>query len=265
MTRAATTLLYLACLLLLAPILVVVIVSFSGDAFLAFPPTTLSLRWYQVFLGDPNWLAALGNSIAVAAMSSVLATSTGVIAAYAFVKGGRTRRAVLTAIGLMPLIVPSIVTAIAVYFLSVRLGLVGNRVWLAATHAVVALPVVLIISQTALQAIDPGLERAAMIHGCTRWGVFRRVVLPIAAPGIASAALFAFLASFDELVIALFVSGVRSQTLPVRIWNSLTLELSPTIAAVSTFLIVVTLTTLLVNLGVRELLSRRTRISPAGQ
>jgi ABC-type spermidine/putrescine transport system permease subunit II len=127
------------------------------------------------------------------------------------------------------------------------------------THAVVALPLVVIITQSALQAVDPALERAAMVHGCTRWGVFRRVVIPIAAPGIISAALFAFLASFDELVIALFVSGVQAQTLPVRIWNSLTMELEPTIAAVSAILIGMTVLILLLDAGLRGLAARRAR------
>jgi putative spermidine/putrescine transport system permease protein len=259
MRRAGWAAVALLCLLLLGPIVVVVIVSFSGDAYLAFPPSTLSLRWYVRFLGDPRWRDALWNSLAVAAMCSVLATSTGFLAAYAFVRGRFALRGALMSIALMPLIVPSIVTAIAIYFVTVRLGFIGSRVWLAVTHAVVALPLVVIITQSALQAVDPALERAAMVHGCTRWGVFRRVVIPIAAPGLISAAMFAFLASFDELVIALFVSGVQAQTLPVRIWNSLTMELEPTIAAVSTVLIAMTVLILLLDAGLRGLGARRAK------
>ena len=249
----------LICLLLLGPIVVVVIASFSGDAYLSFPPRSLSLRWYVRFLGDPRWRDSLVNSLIVAALCAVLATVTGFLAAYAFVRGRFRARGALMSVALMPLIVPSIVTAIAVYFLTVRLDLIGNRLWLAVTHAVVALPLVVIITQSALQAVDPALERAAMVHGCTRWGVFRRVVIPLAAPGIISAALFAFLASFDELVIALFVSGVQAQTLPVRIWNSLTMELEPTIAAVSALLIAMTVAVLLADAGVRGLVARRAR------
>jgi putative spermidine/putrescine transport system permease protein len=259
MRRAGWFAVALLCLLLLGPIVVVVVVSLSGDAYLAFPPRTLSLRWYQRFLGDPQWRDALVNSLIVAVSCAVFATSAGFLAAYAFVRGRFAARGVLMSVALMPLIVPSIVTAIAIYFLSVHLGLIGNRLWLAVTHAVVALPIVVIITQSALQAVDPALERAAMVHGCTRWGVFRRVVVPVAAPGIVSAALFAFLASFDELVIALFVSGVQAQTLPVRIWNSLTLELEPTIAAVSTLLIGMTVLILGVDSGLRGLASRRAR------
>lgn len=244
---------WLACLALLGPILVVVAVSFSGDAYLVFPPSRLSLQWYARFLGDGRWRAALVNSSLVAALCCVLATVLGFLAAYAFVRGRLAMRGALMALVLLPLIVPGIVTAIAIYFLTVRLGLIGNPLWLATAHAVVALPVVVIIAQSALQGINPDLEQAALVHGCTRWGVLRRVVLPLAAPGMLSAALFAFLASFDELVIALFVSGVRGQTLPVRIWNSLTLELEPTIAAVSTLLIGATVLVLLLDLAARRL------------
>jgi ABC-type spermidine/putrescine transport system permease subunit II len=117
---------------------------------------------------------------------------------------------------------------------------VGNLVWVGLCHAVIALPVVLLILISALQSVDPELERAALSLGCGRLRMMRKVVVPIALPGIVSAALFAFLTSFDELVISLFLTNARTQTLPVRIWNSLHLEVEPTIAAVSAFLIAVT-------------------------
>jgi putative spermidine/putrescine transport system permease protein len=245
------------CLVLLGPIVVVVASSFSGDDYLRFPPHTLSLQWYREFFGNAEWRAAMFNSLVAASICAVVATACGFLAAYAMLRGRAVRRKLLMSLALMPLIVPNIVTAIAVYFLSIRLGLVGSRIWLAIAHAVVALPVVLIISQTALRAVDPALERAAMVHGCTRWGVFRRVVIPLAAPGVISAALFAFLASFDELVIALFVAGVRSETLPARIWNTLTMRLEPVIAAVSSVLIGMTILVLLLDALLRARGRRR--------
>lgn len=252
MSRPLALFATLACLVLLGPIGVVVAVSFSGDAFLRFPPASLSLRWYARFLGDPGWQAALWNSVQVGVLCCAASTASGVLAAYAFVRGRLRFRQALMSLALLPLVVPGIITAVAVYFLSVRLGTVGSRVWLALAHSAVALPVVLILAQSVLAGIDPALERAAMVHGCTRWGVLRRVLLPIAAPGIVSAALFAFLASFDELVISLFVAGLGAQTLPVRIWNSLTMELEPTIAAVSTLLVAVTVLALGIDLVVRR-------------
>jgi ABC-type spermidine/putrescine transport system permease subunit II len=137
------------------------------------------------------------------------------------------------------------------YFLSARLHLVGNVVWIGVCHAIIALPVVLLILLSALQGVDANLERAALSLGASRARMFVKVVVPLAAPGLISAALFAFLASFDELIISLFLSGVRAQTLPVRIWNSLHMEIEPTIAAVSAFLIGVTALILLLDAAIR--------------
>lgn len=238
---------------MLAPIVVVTIASFSGDGYLKFPPEAFSTRWYERFLGDARWRAAILNSVLIGAMTSAISTLLGFLAAYAMVRGEFRYRRALTALLLTPVIVPHVVTAVAVYFLSARAGLVGVRPWIAVAHSVVALPVVLIILQSALKTVDPALERAAMVFGCTRWGVFRRVVMPLALPGVVSAALFSFLTSFDELVISLFLAGIRAETLPVRIWNSLLLEVEPTIAAVSTLLIVVTMLALGIDAALRKL------------
>jgi ABC-type spermidine/putrescine transport system permease subunit II len=251
-TAALQLLVVVLCTAMLAPILVVVIASFSGDGYLKFPPDTLSPRWYVRFLGDPRWLASLWNSFLIAAMTCILSTALGFLAAYAMARGAFTFRKIITALLLMPLIVPHVVTAIALYFLSARFGLIGFRPWIAVAHSVVALPVVLVILQSALKTVDPNLERAAMISGCSRAGVFRWVILPLVLPGLVSAMLFSFLTSFDELVISLFLAGIRAETLPVRIWNSLLLEVEPTIAAVSSLLVAVTCAALLLEWTVRR-------------
>jgi len=242
----------LLCFGLLAPIVIVTIASFSGDGYLKFPPESFSTRWYERFLGDPRWRAAILNSLWIGAMTSALSTAIGFLAAYALTRGQFRFRRVLLSLLLTPVIVPHVITAIAVYFLSARAGLVGVRPWISVAHTVVALPVVLVILQSALRTVDPALERAAMVCGCTRFGVFRRVVLPLATPGVVSAAFFSFLTSFDELVISIFLAGIRSETLPVRIWNSLLLEVEPTIAAVSTLLIAVTVLILAVDAAIRR-------------
>lgn len=250
------------CAAMLAPIAVVVVSSFSGDGYLKFPPDKLSLQWYLRFLGDPRWLAALASSFVIAAMTCLFATALGFLAAYAMARGAFAFKKIITALLLMPLIVPHVVTAIAMYFLSARIGLIGFKPWIAVAHSVVALPVVLVILQSALKTVDPNLERAAMICGCTRAGVLRRVVLPLVMPGLVSAMLFSFLASFDELIISLFLAGIRSETLPVRIWNSLLLEVEPTIAAVSSLLIAVTCGVLAVEWAVRR--TRGQAAAPSG-
>ena len=252
-TALLRVLLGLACAGLLAPIVIVVILSFSGDAYLAFPPRSFTWHWYARFLGDDRWRAALANSTMIALLACLLATAIGFLASYALVRAKLPLKGALTSAILMPLIVPNVITAVSIYFFSARLGLIGNRAWIAVAHSVIALPIVLLILQSALQGVDVNLERAALVHGCTRWEMFRRVVVPLALPGVISAALFAFLASFDDLVISLFLAGVRAETLPVRIWNSLTLQLEPTIAAVSTLLIAVTVTALLLDVFARRL------------
>ncbi|MFE1598961.1 ABC transporter permease [Methylobacterium sp. ID0610] len=230
----------LACFLLIMPIAIVVVLGFSGGTFLRFPPESLSLRWFAAFLGDEQWRAALWSSLAIGLIACVVATSVGFFAAYALVRGAFPAKKLILSLSLLPIVSPTVVTAIAMYYASAQLKLVGNVVWVGLCHAVIAFPVVLLILLSALQSVDPGLERAALSLGASRARTLRTVVVPIAAPGIVSAALFAFLTSFDELVISLFLTNAASQTLPVRIWNSLHLQVEPTIAAVSTFLIGVT-------------------------
>jgi putative spermidine/putrescine transport system permease protein len=228
------------CVALLAPIVIVVILAFSGNGYLRFPPTSLSLQWFDRFFGNLQWQRALLSSLIIGAIACIVSTVIGFFAAYAFLRAEFRGKKLLLSLMLTPIIVPSIITAIAMYYLAAKLGLIGNFLWLGLCHAVIAMPIVLLILLSALQAVDPNLERAALGLGAGRVRVFCRVVLPIALPGVLSAALFAFLASFDELLISLFLAGVHAQTLPVRIWNSLNLQVEPTIAAVSAFLIGVT-------------------------
>jgi putative spermidine/putrescine transport system permease protein len=247
MHRALPCYVVLACLLLMAPIVIVVILAFSGEGYLQFPPTSFSLRWFARFLADPQWQAALWYSLVIGVIACVIATVLGFFAAYAFVRSDLAGKKLLLSLLLLPIIVPTVITSIAMYFLSARLHLVGNLLWIGTCHAVIALPVVLLILLAALQGVDVNLERAALNLGASPARLLLRVVVPLAAPGLISAALFAFLASFDELIISLFLTGVQAQTLPVRIWNSLHLEIEPTIAAVSAFLIGITALVLLLD------------------
>jgi ABC-type spermidine/putrescine transport system permease subunit II len=250
---ALNTYILIASFVLIVPIVIVCILAFSGQGYLRFPPESYSLRWFGAFFGDSRWRQALWSSTLIALIACPVSTILGFFAAYAFVRSEMRAKKILLSFMLLPVIVPSVITAIAMYFLSARLGLIGHIVWIGLCHAVMALPLVLIILLSTLQGVDINLERAALSLGASRLRVFTKVVFPIALPGIMSAALFAFLASFDELVISLFLTGVRAQTLPVRIWNSLHLEIEPVIAAVSAFLIAVTGAVLLIDGAVRRL------------
>ena len=250
--RSLSAYIVVACLVLILPIVIVIVLAFGDQAYLHFPPQAYSLRWFDDFFGDPRWRAALWSSLLIALVACVVATSLGFCAAYALVRSQMRAKKLLLSFLLLPIIVPHVITAIAMYFLAGPLQLVGNIVWIGCCHAVIALPIVLLILLSSLQGVDINLERAALSLGSSRLGVFRRVVIPLAFPGILSAALFAFLASFDELVISLFLAGVRTETLPVRIWNSLHLEVEPVIAAVSAFLIGVTGLVLLLDYAVRQ-------------
>lgn len=227
-------------LFLLAPVVIIVIVSFSGADYLSFPPPRLSLRWYERFFGTPGWRQSIVVSVRVASLTMVFATGLGLAAALALVRGRFRWKGAVYAVLLSPMIVPTIITAIGLYFFFVKLKATGSILAMALGHTVLALPVVVIIITATLQGFDLRLERAALSLGASPLVALRRITLPLIGPGVLSAALFAFLTSFDELLIPLFLSGVEVQTLTVRIWNSLMLEVDPTIAAVSSFLIAVT-------------------------
>ena len=242
---------------MILPIVIVIVLAFGSGGYLKFPPDGYSLRWFAAFFGDPRWQRALLSSLLIATIACAIATVLGFFAAYAFVRGDLRAKKLLLSFMLLPIIIPHVITAIAMYFVSGPLKLVGNPLWIGLCHATIALPIVLLILLSSLQGVDVNLERAALSLGSSRVGVFTRVVIPLAFPGILSGALFAFLTSFDELVISLFLAGVKSETLPVRIWNSLHLQVEPVIAAVSAFLIAVTGAVLLLDALLRKMRQAR--------
>jgi putative spermidine/putrescine transport system permease protein len=232
---AALVLLYLV-----FPILVVIPLSFSAGTYLSFPPPGFSLRWYANFFGRTDWLDAASLSLWVGAAVMLLATALGAPAAIALVRSDFGGKNFLTGFIISPLIAPVIIVAIGIYFFYARLGLVGNPFALVIAHTALAVPFVVINVSATLQGFDERLEQAAMNLGATPWRTFWQVTFPIIRPGVLTGALFAFISSFDELVVALFVSGTSAVTLPRKMWESIRFEIDPTIAAVSTMLIVLT-------------------------
>ena len=225
---------------LVAPVVIVVVVSFSGSEYLRFPPPTFSLRWHERFWTTPGWRRAALVSLRFATLAALVATSFGVAAAVALDRWRGRRARIMYALLLSPLIVPTLITAIGYYYVATRLKIVGTIVGVALGEALLALPIVVIMVSATLQGFDRRLEQAALGLGASPWYAFRRVTLPLIAPGVVAASLFAFLSAFDDLLIPLFLGGVRLEALTARIWSGLQVELDTTIAAVSTLFIAIT-------------------------
>lgn len=226
-----------AVLFLVLPIAAVAFVSFSASRFLEFPPREYSLRWYTSALTDASWRDALLLSVEVAAVVAVTATLLGGLGAYGFVRRQFRGKTALLSIALSPLVVPGIVTAVGMYFVFARFGLIETRTGLILAHTALALPVALISIASSLSGVDRSLEHAARSLGATPVETFRYVTLPIIRPGVAVGALFAFVTSFDEPVVALFIAGTHAETLPKRMWNGIQYEIDPTATAMSTMLV----------------------------
>jgi ABC-type spermidine/putrescine transport system permease subunit II len=226
-----------ALLFLIFPLVVVIPESFSPSAVLQFPPASLSLRWYKDFFGDPSWLQSLWLSIKLGIAVAIFSTLLGLGAAVALLRFVKYGKGLIRALALSPLILPVIVTAIALFDIMTRLDLVGSFWGLLLSHTVLALPFPVFILENALKSVDPNLEDAAVSLGASRLKAFYKVTIPLIVPSIFGAALFAFLASWDEVVIVLFVGGALLQTLPVQMFQFLTTEVRPTIASASTLLI----------------------------
>lgn len=238
---------------LVLPIAVVIPLSFSSAEYLSFPPPGFSLRWYAHFFADPEWTDALWLSVWVGLVVMFLSVLLGTPAAFALVRGRIRGARLINGFILTPVIVPGIIVAVGVYFFYARIGLVGSPLGLVLAHTCLAVPFVVINVSATLYGFDERLEHAAMSLGASPWVTFRTITLPLIRPGILAGAVFAFITSFDELLVALFVSGSSAVTLPRRMWQQVRFNIEPTIAAVSTLLIVFT-TLLLLS---AELLRRR--------
>ncbi|MCW2725421.1 MAG: binding--dependent transport system inner rane component family protein [Frankiales bacterium] len=227
---------------LLAPSLVIIPMSFSRSPVLSFPPSGFTLDWYQRLFTSSEWIASARNSATVAFAATVLSLLLGVPAGLALgLRDWRSKR-LMMAFVITPMVIPTVVLAIGMYAVYARLGLVG--MWgLAAAHAVIAVPFVVITTMAAARQLDPTLLLAARSLGALPWQVFLNVTLPSIARGVLSGAVFAFVTSWDEVVIALFLTDPTFKTLPVQMWNQLSQGVDPTVAALATTLL--GLTTLL--------------------
>ena len=245
----------LVALFLLAPIVVVFPMSLGSSPFLSFPPAEYSLRWYENFFTTPKWMNGVWNSLQAAAVAVSVAVVLGTAAALGVSRVARWARPWLETVFILPLVVPVIILAVGLFYLLAPLGVLGNPMTLGLTHAVLASPYVFITVRAALKGFDPNLELAALNLGASWPTMFRRVMLPIIAPGMIAGGVFAFVTSFDDVVLALFLTNVRSRTLPRAMYEGIAHEIDPTIIAASALIILLTIAVLAANL----LLSRRTR------
>ncbi|WP_137891247.1 ABC transporter permease [Ramlibacter sp. 2FC] len=230
---------------LCAPILIVVLMSFSDKSALQFPPTGFSLRWYQSFASNPVWIEAFWTSFKLAIVSSGIAVMLGTLAAYGMARSKGRWVGAMESNFMAPMIIPHIITALALYFMFATLGVLGTFTGLVIGHSVVAMPFVVSVIGVAVKAVDQRIEDSARTLGANRFRVFWSITLPNILPSIAVAWIFAFIISFDEVVVTYFLAG-NHVTIPKKMFNDLGQHLDPTITAVASLLITLSVLLLMI-------------------
>jgi putative spermidine/putrescine transport system permease protein len=230
---------------LLVPIAVIVPLSFSDSSFLVYPIPGWSLKWYQNLFTSGDWIRAARNSFIVAPIATVIATVLGTLAAVGLARTDFPYKGVLMSVLIAPMVVPIVVVGVATYLFFAPLGLVDSYAGLIIVHAALGAPFVLTTVLATLQGFNHNLVRASLSLGAGPIGTFFRVTLPVIAPGVISGALFAFATSFDEVVVTLFLAGPEQVTLPRQMFTGIRENITPTIAAVATLLILFTTSLLL--------------------
>jgi putative spermidine/putrescine transport system permease protein len=242
----------LTVLFLVAPMLVIVPMSFTAAPILSWPPQGASVQWFQKMVTDPQWTRGFANSAQVAILTAIVAAAVGTLASLGIVRGRFPGKSVVNALVLSPLIVPVVIVGIGFFSFYARFKLVGTLPGLVLAHAALALPFVIVNVGAALRTMDRNLEMAAANLGADPVRVFWRITFPIILPGIFAGALFAFITSWDEVVVSIFMTTARFRTLPVEMWEQVRQVVDPTVAAVATSLMAVTTTMLLLVFVVRR-------------
>jgi putative spermidine/putrescine transport system permease protein len=243
--------LILVCLVL--PILVIIPISFTSDTMLSYPMPGLSLRWFNEFFNSVMWTLSMKNSFIIAFAVTGLATALGTLAALGLTMSNFPFKGVVTGIMIMPMVVPIVISAVGIYFFFAWVGLTGTYLGMILAHTALATPFVVITVTATLQGFNRNQIRAGTSLGASPPRVFFKITLPQILPGVISGALFAFVTSFDEVVVALFIASSEQYTLPRQMFAGIREKYNPTIAAVATMMIVVSVA-LLVTV---ELLRRR--------
>lgn len=237
----------LVAIYMIAPMIVVVVISFSAAAFLHFPPPGLSLQWYRRLFATPEWTSALLTSVEVTLPTGLLATVLGSAAAVGLARATFPGAALIGALLMAPMVVPVIIVAAAVYTLFQSWDLNGTLLGLILAHTLLTLPYVMANVRSAMETVDRQLENAALTLGATPWRSFWRITFPLILPGILSGLLFALVVSFDELVVSLFISTPEVRPVTVQMWSDVRGAVDPTISAIATVLFSVSLLLLLAD------------------
>ena len=247
-------------LFLIGPILVIIPLSFNAEPYFTFTsemlsldPAGFSLRWYEDFFTSDSWMSSIKNSFLIGIASTLLATVLGTIAALGLSRPQMPFRALIMSILISPMIVPLIISAAGMFFFYSKVNLAQTYLGVILAHTALGIPFVVITVTATLSGFDHSLTRAAASLGAPPSYAFFKVVLPLVTPGVVSGALFAFITSFDEVVVVIFLSGVEQRTIPLQMWAGIREQISPTILAVATLLVAISIALL----TVLELLRRR--------
>ncbi|WP_321896938.1 ABC transporter permease [Burkholderia cepacia] len=265
MIRKLVPTIFGACVMvfLIGPILAILPLAFTSNAFLTYPIHELSLRWFQTLVADESWHRSIVNSLIIGICSTSLATVLGTMAALGL-RGKRLPFAsAIRTVCLLPMVVPAVVLGVGTQIVFGRMGIANTYSGVVAAHTVLALPFVLLNVLGSLSAIHPSLERAASSLGAKPLGIFFRVILPLAMPGILSGAVFAFATSLDEVVITLFVAGPNQCTLALQMFSNLRENITPAVTAAAFILILGTMTLIGATALGKAGLKRSARTKPA--
>jgi putative spermidine/putrescine transport system permease protein len=237
---------------LVAPMIIVVIISFSSAQFLMFPPPGFSMQWYRKIFADPAWFDSLTTSIEIVVPTGLLAMIIGTAAALGLSRGNIPGKAVITGVLMSPIVVPVIVIAAGMFGAYRVWNLNGTLTGFILAHTVLTVPYVVSTVLASLQMVDEQYEKAALTLGASPWVAFRRIVLPLILPGVLSGLLFAMVISFDELVVSLFIGSPTFRPVTVQMWSDVLGDIDPTIAAIGTLLFLFSLLVLLAEAVMRQ-------------
>ncbi|GAB6172388.1 ABC transporter permease [Paradesulfitobacterium aromaticivorans] len=242
---------------LMLPTFIIIPMSFSSARYLDFPPPGFSLQWYKDFFSNSQWMNSFFLSLRLGIVTMIVATILGTLASITLTRSNSKLNNLFYYLMVTPMIVPLIIIAVVIYSLFIRLNLQGSFLGLVIAHTIVAIPYVITVVMGALRGFDLSIEQAAVSLGASPFKAFMRITVPIISPALISGALFAFIASFDELIIAIFVSNTFTKTLPVRMWEGMRLEIDPTLTAIASVLITISVALILAAEALKAISRKR--------